>query len=224
VNADDERLARISRVLRRKAGLRQVDLIGAGRSRHFVRALENGEGGRLRVDQVRDHFRDLGGRLRMNVSWNGAEIDRLLDERHASVVEQGAAVVRSYGWPTLLLEMTFSEFGERGSIDPFAADESRSAVFVGEAKSAWGSIEETNRRLDMKARLAPKLTFDRFGWRPLALAKVLIFPDDRTARRTAARFEATLGAAYPARAREIRAWLRKPSGTLAGIWFLSNVR
>jgi hypothetical protein len=119
---------------------------------------------------------------------------------------------------------SFSEFGERGSIDLFAADESRSAVFVGEAKSAWGSIEETNRRLDMKARLAPKLTFDRFGWRPLALAKVLIFPDDRTARRTAARFEATLGAAYPARAREIRAWLRKPSGTLAGIWFLSNVR
>jgi len=55
------------------------------------------------------------------------------------------------------------------------------------------------------------------------VAKVLIFPDDTTARRIARRSDATLAGTYPARAREIRAWLRKPDGALAGLWFLSDV-
>ncbi len=71
----------------------------------------------------------------MSVWWNGAELDRLLDERHATVLERGATVVSSYGW-AVLNEVTFADYGERGSIDLFAADERRSAVFVGEAKTA----------------------------------------------------------------------------------------
>lgn len=223
VNPEDERLARISRALRRRAGLRQSDVVTANRSAHFVRALEAGEAGRLRVEDVRAHFRSLGSRATLSVAWNGAELDRLLDERHAAVVDQGATVLRAYGWP-VLTEVTFSEYGERGSIDLFAADETHSAVFVGEAKSAWGSIEATNRSLDAKVRLAPKITFERLGWRPRCVAKVLLFPDESTARRIAARFNATLAATYPARARDIRAWLRKPDRPLAGLWFLSNVR
>lgn len=203
--------------------MRQIDVVTPGRSLHLVRALEAGEAGRLRLDDIRDHFAGLGARSRLVVSWNGAELDRLLDERHAAVVELGAIVLRGYGWP-LVNEVTFSEYGERGSIDLFAADPRRSAVFVGEAKSAWGSLEATNRSLDAKARLAPKVTFDRFGWRPVHVAKVLMFPDESTARRVAARYQATLGATYPARAREIRAWLRRPQGPLAGLWFLSDHR
>ena len=220
---DDERLARIARALRRKHGLTQQSLVTSGRSLYSIRALERGEAGSLRLDTLRSHFSRLEARARLNVWWHGADFDRLLDERHAEVVEAGATVVRSYGWP-LLSEVTFAEYGERGSIDLFGANSSRRAVFVGEAKSVWGSIEETNRTLDVKARLAPKVTQDRLGWRPLFVAKVLLFPDDSTARRVATRFDATLSAAYPARGREIRAWLRKPDRNLAGLWFLSNVR
>ena len=223
MNPDDERLARIARALRRRAELRQKDLVKGGRSLHFIRALEAGEIGRLRLDDLRGHFATLDARARLTVWANGADLDRLLDERHALVVEAGASAVRSYGWP-LFNEITFSEYGERGSIDLFAADQARSAVFVGEAKSAWGSIEETNRTLDVKARLAPKVTQDRFGWRPRYVAKVLMFPDDSTARRVASRFDVTLSGTYPARAREIRSWLRKPTGPLAGLWFLSKVQ
>ena len=223
MHADDQRLARISRVLRREAGLRQIDLVTGRRSRHFLRQLEAGEADRLRIGDVRAHFESLGARARLSVWTNGAELDRLLDRRHAGVVDLTVSAVGSYGWP-VLTEVSFSEYGERGSIDVFAADERRSAVFVGEVKTEWGSIEETNRKLDVKARLAPKLTFDRFGWRPQLVARVLVFPDDSTARRVTRRFEATLAATYPARARQVRAWLRKPSGPLAGLWFISDVR
>ena len=94
--------------------------------------------------------------------------------------------------------------------------------FFGEAKSEWGSLEETLRRLHMKTRLAPRIAHSAFGWRPESVAGVLIFPEDRTARRIAGRFSATLDAALPADSRAIRRWLKDPAGDLRGIWFLTS--
>jgi hypothetical protein len=54
-------------------------------------------------------------------------------------------------------------------------------------------------------------------------AKVLILPDDGAARRIAARYRETLDSVYPARTRDVRKWLKRPSGQLAGLWFMSNV-
>jgi hypothetical protein len=95
------------------------------------------------------------------------------------------------------------------------------ACGVMEIKTRFGSIEETIRRLDVKARLAPKSCADRFGVRPRTVSRLLILPDDVTLRRVAARHEATLGAAFPDRARDIRAWLRRPDRAISGLWFLS---
>ncbi len=92
----------------------------------------------------------------MNVWWNGAAIDRLLDERHATMVNEAINVVDGLGWSTQT-EITFSEYGERGSLDLFAAKPAVKAVLVGEVKSEWGSMEETLRLLDVKTRLAHKL-------------------------------------------------------------------
>ncbi len=171
---------------------------------------------------MRTYFDQFGAAVRVSVQWNGAALDRTIDEQHATIGEGAIAVLVRYRWATQA-ELTFSEFGERGSIDVFGANESAAAVFVGEVKSEWGSIEETNRSLDVKARLAPKLCFDRYGWRPTSVAKVLILPENGGARRIAARYQNTLRAVYPARSREIRRWIEKPSGPLAGIWFLSQV-
>ena len=183
--------------------------------------IEAGQAGELKLDQVRAYFEKFDARARTSLWWNGAELDRLLDSRHAAVVEAGVVEVRRYVWRTAT-EISFSEYGERGSIDLLAAKESSAAVFVGEAKSEWGSVEETLRRMDVKARLAPKIAFETFGFRPRAVASVLILPEERTARRIAERFEATLGSALPARGWEIRRWLKAPQGSLRGIWFLSN--
>jgi hypothetical protein len=215
---DDERLARASRLLRRRAGIRQVD---ATVSRHIVQAIESGRAGRLRLDDVRSHFERFDARTRLTVWWHGADLDRLFDARHAGVVEAGLAELRKHGWQTAG-EVSFNEYGDRGSIDLFAGKESEAAIFVGEAKSEWGSIEETLRRLDVKARVAPKIAFQLFGFRPHVVAAVLLFPEDRTARRIADRYAVTLDSAFPARALEIRRWLKEPVGRLRGLWFLTN--
>ncbi len=222
MSLDDDRLAKASRALRRRQHLRQLDLVGPGRSRGFGRRLEAGRAGSLRLADIREHFVQLGATVRISAWWNGAALDRVLDERHAEVVEATVAALRRLGWQ-VEPEFTFSEWGERGSIDVFGAHPSTSSVFVGEAKSEWGSVEETLRVLNVKSRLAPGLAERRFGFEPRAVATVLVFPEDRTARRVAQRFAATLQTAFPARNREVKAWLRRPEGSLRGLWFLTDV-
>jgi len=149
-----------------------------------------------------------------------SRVGSTLDARHAEIVDAVAEILQANGFVTRA-EHSFNEYGERGSIDVFAGHETAEAVFVGEAKSEWGSLEETLRRQDMKVRLAPKLAESAFGWRPKTIASVLVFANDRTSRRTADRYSAAL-TDYPARAREIRAWLRSPVASLGGIWFVTN--
>jgi hypothetical protein len=222
VHPDDERLAKASRALRRRQGIRQVDLSGRGRSRRFVVDLEKGRSGRMRLDDLRDHFAALGATLRTTVWWNGAAFDRLLDERHAAILERALVVMRLEGWRTDS-EVTYSKFGERGSIDILAGHDASRVVLVGEVKADIGSLEETNRLLDVKARHAPALALERFGWKAAALGRVLILPEDWTLRRLVARHAATFDSVYPARGREIRTWIRRPSGPLRGLWFVSEV-
>jgi hypothetical protein len=221
VTPDDERLARSSRALRRELGLRQQDLVERGRSIYLTHIIESGRAGTLPLNEIRGHFAALGATVRMTAWWNGAALDRLLDSRHAAIVETVVRLLGQMRW-TPRAEVSFSEYGERGSIDVFAARPDRRAVFVGEAKSEWGSIEETLRVHDVKTRLAGKVCHDTFGFWPTSVGSALIFPDDSTARRVVATHRETVDASYPARSREVRAWLRAPTGPLRGVWFLSN--
>lgn len=186
----------------------------------MTQEIEAGRVGSLKLDSVLAHFAGMGAKAQVTVWWNGAALDRLIDEAHAQVVNAVAAVLPHYGF-RVITELTFNEYGERGSIDMFGGNDAARAVFVGEAKSEWGSLEETLRRQDLKVRLAPKLARDAFGWTPTSVASVIVFPRDRTSQRVAERYQAAL-MAYPARARQIRAWLRKPSGKLGALWFVSN--
>src|SRR5690242_6512644 len=143
-------------------------------SRYVAQEIEAARLGHLKVDDVRAHFRQLEASVYLNAWWGGAALDRLIDARHAQVVDTAVSVLKKSGW-TVAPETSFSEHGERGSIDVFACREDMHAVFVGEAKSEWGSIEETLRRLHTKRRLAPQIAHSSFGWRPISVATVLIF-------------------------------------------------
>jgi hypothetical protein len=222
VSRDDERLARAARALRKRAGLTQRGLVADGRSRRFVLSLEGGRAGELRIGDLREHFARFGATVRISAWWNGADLDRLLDSEHASVV--GAAIdwLHTLGWPRVDTEVTFNHYGDRGSIDLFGAQPETRSIVIGEVKSAWGSLEETLRSLDVKARLCPQLAEERFGFRPVNVAVLLIFPSERTARRIADRHASILDSAYPARTAGIRKWLRKPSGPLRGLWFVTD--
>jgi hypothetical protein len=184
--------------------------------------IEGGDVGMIPLDRTRRIFDAAGGRARLSTFWNGAIADRLLDEAHARIVERALAVFQARGWTTAV-EVSFSEYGERGSIDIFAARPSARAIAVAEVKSDLGSLEETNRVLDMKERLAPKLAERVFDFRPRTVGRLLILPDRSTLRRVIEDHTRTMGAVYPARGREVRRWLRDPTVPLRGIWFLSEV-
>lgn len=220
--ADDIRLGQVTRALRRRLDLRQEDVARLARcSRRTVARIEAGEAGRVTGDVLRSVVAALGARVRTSAWWNGAALDRILDERHAALVERAIAVLRSRGWETAA-EVTFSTYGERGSIDVMAGRAAKRSLLVCEVKTAFGSLEETHRSLDAKERLAPALCRERFDWSPTTTSRILILPDDRTLRRVVDRHALTMASVYPARSREVRRWLREPAGRMRGIWFLSE--
>lgn len=222
--AEDERLGALLHAIRRRTGKRQSDLAQiANVPRRDVMLIEAGRAGSIPLDRLRRIFAAVDARARVTAWWNGAAADGLLDERHAALVERALAVMRMRRWQTAV-EVTFSEWGERGSIDILGGHRPSRALAVCEVKTVLGSIEETNRMLDIKQRLAPKLAAVRFGWTPAVTAGLLILPADSTTRRMVGQHALTMSSAYPARSREVRAWLRRPEGSLSGLWFLSEVR
>lgn len=224
MNPDDARLGQLFKALRRATSLRQEEIALATEVPvRDIRRLESGDVEDVLYGRVRRLFAEVDARARISVWWRGAAADRLLDQEHATLGERAATFMARYGWETPL-EVTFSEFGERGSIDIFGQRREYQAVAVCEVKSAFGSLEELNRTLDMKVRLAPKLCRDRYGWTPTVVARLLIVPEASTIRRVVASHSQTMRTLYPARGREIHRWLRQPNHSIAGIWFLSDPR
>jgi len=221
--AEDERVGQLVRLLRRRARISQRALAQlAGVPREDVMRIEDGRAGDVRLDRVRAVVDALGGRARLTAWWNGAAADRLLDERHAGLIETGVRVLVSRAFRTAS-EVTFADYSERGSVDLLGLHEASRMALVGEVKAYLGSLEETNRILDVKVRLGPKIVRSRFGVTPRAVSRVLVLPEDSTIRRVIERHSATMHAIYPAASRDFRAWLRNPIQPISAIWFLSEV-
>lgn len=222
-NPDDDRTGRLLVTIRRRSKVSQRELArAAGVPRENVMLIEAGDVGQVPLDRTRRIFAAAGGRAQLATWWNGAAADRILDERHAALVELAVGVFQRRGW-TAAVEVSFSEYGERGSIDILAALNRELAVAVCEVKSDLGSLEETNRRLDVKRRLSPIIAERQFGWRPGVVGRILIVPESAAIRRIVAAHTLTMASAYPVQGREVRAWLRQPSQSISGLWFLSEV-
>ncbi len=216
-------LGRLARLVRHRARLRQADVARAARvGRWKVIALEAGRLADLSFSEVEACLDCLGIGLVVRGVYRGAEADRLLDQRHADLVEAITRLLRACGWE-VRVEVSFAYFGERGSIDVVGWHAATRTLLVIEVKSELGSVEGTLRPLDMKCRLAPRVVRERFGWEPVSVARMVVFPEDRTVRRQVAQHLQTLRAALPEGSRDLRKWLRQPAGEVAGIWFLSDV-
>ena len=102
---------------RQRKQWRQDDLAAAaGVSRALVALAESGAIERLTVRSVRRIAAPLEMRMPFTPLWNGGEADRLRDRDHARLVDDVVTVLRRYGWE-VIVEWTFSHYGERGSID-----------------------------------------------------------------------------------------------------------
>ena len=114
---NDPRVGAIIRALRRRRGWRQSDLArSVDLSQPLISKLERGEVGDVTVDTLRAVTAALDATLFIDLRWRGAEVDRLLDEKHARVLGASIDYVAPLGWATEV-EISYSVYGERGSID-----------------------------------------------------------------------------------------------------------
>lgn len=218
---DVVRLGRTLRALRIRRGLRQVD-VGrvAGISQDLVSLFERGHLDRAQVRSLRRAAEALEAELVITLRWRGGDLDRLLDEGHASLVARTVAVLEAAGWMPMP-EVTFAVYADRGSVDLLGWHAPTSTLLVVEIKTELTSLEETLRTHDIKVRLASRIAAERFGWRSRTVARMLILPDTSTARRRVARHAGVLDRAYPIRGHDGREWLRAPVGAPGLLLFLS---
>lgn len=218
---DAQRIGRLLRAIRRRRGWRQRDLAtAAGISQSAVSRLEAGRLAGISVGSLRRTAAALGADARIEIVWRGGLGDRLLDERHATLGLVVTERLRALGW-SAIPEVTFQHLGERGSIDLLGVHQLARAVCVIELKSVVQSYEETQRRLDVKARLARRIAEQRLGWRPRVVGVVLAVADTSTNRRRLASIGSLVRGGLPADSRQVRRWLANPAAPLQGTWFVT---
>jgi transcriptional regulator with XRE-family HTH domain len=214
-------LGRGFRALRIRKGLRQEDL---GRiahvSRGMISKIECGLVDAVPVGVLRAVAAALGSNLDVRLRWHGEGLDRLLDEAHARLVDAVVRLLHDAGW-VAAVEVSFSIWGERGSIDVLAWHEATKTVLVIEVKSVVPDSQATFHGLDRKARLAPNVARER-GWEPQNVARLLVVAESSTSRQRISRLGATYDTALPSRNAEVRRWIRQPDGQLAGLLFLRS--
>ena len=218
---DDVQVGSVFRAVRLRRGLSQGEVAAvAGVSTSTVSLLERGalEEATLRV--IRRVAAALGVSLPFRPQWRGADLAKLLDERHARICRTLAGRLAALGW-VVHPEFTFNWRGERGSIDIFAWHPAARTLLVIEVKTAIVDLQDLLSVMNAKLRLAPILA-PTFGWRPVAVASVLVVPDESWARRAVAVFGPLFDAALPARTVAVRRWIARPSGGIRGVWFLAN--
>lgn len=220
MHVDLVRLGIVIRALRRRRRWRQLDLAKVSRvSQGTVSLIERGQGDKLSHGTLVRMAAALDARLTIDLRWRGGELDRLVDGDHASVVAAAAQILAAAGW-RVHVEVTYSIYGQKGSIDPLALHEPTRSLPVLEIKTEITSAEATIRKIDEKARLAPRITRERFGYEPMTVSRLLMVEASTTARRRIAAGGALLGVAFPARTVAVRHWLRSPAGALSGLMFL----
>ena len=209
------------RALRRKRAWTQDELAAKARvSRTAVWRIERGHADRVAVHVLVRVAAALGARINVRLLWQGEGLDRLLDAGHADLVERTLELLAASDW-LVAAEVSFNVGGERGSIDILAFHPGTGSLLVIEIKSVVPDMQAMLSGIDRKGRLARAIAQER-GWQVTSVTRLLVLPDDRTARRRAGRHAATFRTALPARTIGVRRWIRRPEGTMHGVLFLSD--
>jgi transcriptional regulator with XRE-family HTH domain len=209
------------RALRRRRRLTQERLAAmVGVSRSTIVRVERGHAESATVRTLMRIAGALGATVSVRILWQGEGLDRLLDAAHADLTEAFLRLLRDSGWE-VATELSFNVRGERGTIDILAYHRPTGSLLVIEIKSVVPDLQAMLGTIDRKGRLSVGIARER-GWRVDSVSRLLVLPDDRTARRRVDRHAATFEVALPSRTAAVRRWLRAPIGTLAGILFLTD--
>jgi transcriptional regulator with XRE-family HTH domain len=209
------------RALRIRSRVTQGELsLRARVSRTVVSSIELGRASEVRLAEIERVVAALGASIDVRIRWRGEHLDRLLDEAHASTVAAVVDRLKRLGWETAL-EVSFSIWGERGSIDVLAWHAATATLLVVEVKSVIADLQDLLHGLDRKARLAPEIAKAR-GWRPTSVARLVVVAESPTSRGRVKRHASILDAVLPLRGHDLREWMRAPTRSISGLLFLSN--
>jgi transcriptional regulator with XRE-family HTH domain len=217
------RFGRGIRALRMRRHWRQVDLAAAADvSQTIVTRIERGAADTVPLRKVERVGAALGARVDVRLNYNGEALDRHLDAAHSQLVEFVAGYLRGRGWE-VVLEATFSIFGERGSVDVLGWHAATRSVLIVEVKSIVPDVQAMLAAIDRKGRLAPAIARDR-GWQAGAISTLLVIGGSRTSRRRVEAHAITFEQTFPDRAVAARRWLAAPrrSEPLRALWFVSS--
>lgn len=218
---DDMRAGSVFRLLRKRKGWRQADVARmAGVSRATVSRLERGHVDSMSVGSLRGVAKVLDLRIDLTPRWRAGELDRLLDAGHAALVAAVVSRLRdAHGW-LAQPEVSFSIWGERGSIDILAFHPGRGLLLLIEVKTKLTDLQETLGTFDRKRRLAVQIAAER-GWNATSVSSWLVLTDTHTNRRRAAAHGLVLRAALPADGRTMHRWIANPSGSINALTFVA---
>jgi transcriptional regulator with XRE-family HTH domain len=212
------RLGSLLRAVRRRRGLRQIDVAAAARvSDSTVSSVERGHWQTLSFETVERIAAALDVRLDVVAQWRGGDGGRLLSHAHSHLAEQVADRLAGLGW-TVEPEVSFSMYGERGVIDQLAWHPGRAHLLVIELKTEFVDMNEMLGTFDRKIRLARSVAAQR-GRQASAVSGWLIVLDTHTNRRHAAAHMSLLRARFPHDGRALAGFLADPCRTTNGMAF-----
>lgn len=218
---DGLRFGRQFRALRIRLERRQGDLVGlSGLSRSSIASIDRGDIDGVTVGALVRAARALGADVDVRLRWRGEQLDRLVDEAHAAVVETTVVLLKRHGW-IVEVEVSFAIWGERGSIDVVGFHPAFGALLIIEVKASVPDSQATIHGLDRKTRLGREIVAGHH-WEIRHVSRLLVVSATATSRRRIARLAATYYAALPARGATVRRWLARPVEPLAGLLFVAN--
>lgn len=204
------RIGRSVRAIRLRLRWRQADLSARAHvSRSAVSLLERGFGHRLTMAVVDRVVSALGGRIDARITWNGVELDRLLDAGHATLQAAVKEHLEAWGW-VVRAEVSFNHYGDRGRIDLLAWHPATSTLLIVEIKTSLVDAQQLLGAMDVRCRVAPMLARS-LGWSVRHVVPAIVFVEDKTTRR---RIDviATLFDRYALRGQGATSWLLRPAG------------
>jgi transcriptional regulator with XRE-family HTH domain len=219
---DALRFGRVLRAVRRHLELTQATVATrAGVSQSVFSRAERGDLTGMTVGTLDRIAAAIGASLVIDIRYQGGRGDRLVDASHAALVDTIVGVLRRFRWE-VEVEFTFNVFGDRGSVDILAWHPATRTLLIVEVKSRFTDLQAMLMSLARKLRVVPDAAREARGWDAVHVGRIVVAYGSAENRAVVARFASTFDAALPARATEVRAWLRHPTGLLSGVWLLSR--